>query len=603
MINFTSGSARERVAADDVEVLKRSGALIVDSRRQRPRYFDGRFLAARDLTREQQYFLTRQADIGRAGGSGVVTGLTVSPTNDAHTLKIEAGHGVTGAGELVMLPRAIEVRLADLVETQNLSSKFGLARIPVPPARTRTGLFVLALRPVEFSANPIGAYPTSITGPRSVEDGDVVEATAVVLVPYTDDGGAEELDQRRGRVAREIFATGVRHDVSSNLLPVALLALQNNTLVWLDPFMVRREVGSGHADILGLGFAPRAQREAHLLQYQAHLADVVRQVRAQRFAAATYFPALPPAGPLPPGVIDPADFTQSFFPAEIDVDLSLVPEDELPALLEESLLLPPIDLAVGGEALESTSVLILIPLARADLARSQAILSSRVRTLPVAAPGLIAKRRPLEMLRGLTLPRLPVVPLPEVLSPAEAEWQRLVRTAPQLWYLRRRNLAYRDDVAGAALNLAAEDASREATLRVRIDELGLRTNFTRVLNRASTRAAADIVGLLSSPKYLSSPTLMASALHDLGTQTTLDQGAVLATSAKLAQPGVGEGLARLESVSETLRTDTTLVKRLADTGKLTELDVAARTATDTQLAALAASAIKPVKPTRPGGTP
>ena len=71
--------------------------------------------------------------------------------------------------------------------------------------RSRTGLFVLALRPVEFTANPIGAYPTSITGQRTVEDGDVIEATAIVLVPWTDDGATDALDARRGRAARAIF--------------------------------------------------------------------------------------------------------------------------------------------------------------------------------------------------------------------------------------------------------------------------------------------------------------------------------------------------------------------------------------------------------------
>jgi hypothetical protein len=31
------------------------------------------------------------------------------------------------------------------------------------PLGRRTGLFILALRPVEFTANPIAAYPRSIT--------------------------------------------------------------------------------------------------------------------------------------------------------------------------------------------------------------------------------------------------------------------------------------------------------------------------------------------------------------------------------------------------------------------------------------------------------
>jgi hypothetical protein len=114
--------------------------------------------------------------------------------------------------------------------------------------RNRSGLFVLALRPVEFTANPIGAYPISITGPRTVEDGDVIEATAVVLSP---------LDRRRRhrrarRPPRPRSAGDLRREpadgVSANVLPLAMVALQNNVVAWLDVAMVRRELGADRAD-------------------------------------------------------------------------------------------------------------------------------------------------------------------------------------------------------------------------------------------------------------------------------------------------------------------------------------------------------------------
>ena len=196
--------------------------------------------------------------------------------------------------------------------------------------RSRTGLYVLALRPVEFTANPIGAYPTSLTGPRTVEDGDIIEATALVLVPWQDDGAVDALAARRGRAARTIFTGDGRIGVSANVLPLAMLALQSNTIEWIDEAMVRRELGADRGDLPGLGFAPRALRVAHLLQHQNHLADVVAQMSGRSFAAATQFPALPPAGPLPPGTIDTRDFTQRYFPTEVDVDFSIIPDDELP---------------------------------------------------------------------------------------------------------------------------------------------------------------------------------------------------------------------------------------------------------------------------------
>ena len=168
-MNPNTGTARESIASSQVQTLRDAGVLIEDHRRGRPRYFDGRFLAARDLIRDQQYFLTREADLGQAAGSGVATGLFVQEGGQPQTLVVSSGHGVTPSGELVLLPRNIDVQLANLPVAEQLSARFGLSRLPQPPLRSRTGLFVLALRPVEFTANPIGAYPTSITGQRTVE--------------------------------------------------------------------------------------------------------------------------------------------------------------------------------------------------------------------------------------------------------------------------------------------------------------------------------------------------------------------------------------------------------------------------------------------------
>ncbi len=238
--------ARRHRRRDDLDrgdqVARRLDALAIDPRRSFQRQQRARFLAARDLIRDQQYFLTREADLGQASGSGVATGLFVQEGSEPRTLSVGAGHGVTPAGELVLLPREIDVRLANIPVAEQLSARFGLSRIPQPPMRSRTGLFVLALRPVEFTANPIGAYPTSITGQRTVEDGDVIEATAVVLVPWQDDGAADALDARRGRVARDVFVASVASGLSANVLPLAMVALQNNTIVWIDEAMVRREL-------------------------------------------------------------------------------------------------------------------------------------------------------------------------------------------------------------------------------------------------------------------------------------------------------------------------------------------------------------------------
>ena len=76
-ISFVQGPDRPQLSAADAQALRQNGTLIIDERRARTRYFDGRFLAAKDEIRDQNYFLTRLADIGRAGGTGVVAGLMV----------------------------------------------------------------------------------------------------------------------------------------------------------------------------------------------------------------------------------------------------------------------------------------------------------------------------------------------------------------------------------------------------------------------------------------------------------------------------------------------------------------------------------------------
>lgn len=576
--NLTQGVGRELVARADVQRLRSAGVLIEDPRRERPRWFDGRFLAARDLIREQQYTLTREADLGRAAGSGVAQGLRVTESSDSQSLHIETGHGITSAGELVLLPRNLDIALANIAQAEQLSARFGLGRIPNPPMRSRTGLFVLALRPVEYTANPIGAYPSSLTGQRTVEDGDTIEATAVVLVPWPDDGATDALDARRGRVARNVFVAGGGASLSANVLPLALVALRNNTVEWVDEAMVRRELGADRGDLPGLGFSPRALRLAHLMQYQEHLADVVVNTRGRTFPASSWFPALPGAGPLPAGLIDIRDFTQGFFPAEIDVDFSPVPDDELPALIEDALLLQPIDLQASADALDSTAVLILAPVPRNEWRAVTARLASTTRVVKPAAPNLISQRKPFEVLQKLRLPGAPVVVL-DPTSPSDAEWQRLARL-PNLWFVRRRHIAVRDDYTGAWQAVSGVDErTLDTALRTRLSMLGLSDSFNMLVSRSSPAAVGTLTSLLSSKRLAESPALSAATIGALtqaardadaaapsseaGTRPSLDLATVLKVSADLTAPGAGQGLERVEKAAPEgqLRPDT--LRRIA----------------------------------------
>lgn len=615
-MNLTQGTARAPIAGNQVASLRAAGVLIEDSRRERPRYFDGRFLAARDLIRDQQYFLTREADLGQASGSGVATGLFVQEGSEPRTLSVGAGHGVTPAGELVLLPREIDVRLANIPVAEQLSARFGLSRIPQPPMRSRTGLFVLALRPVEFTANPIGAYPTSITGQRTVEDGDVIEATAVVLVPWQDDGAADALDARRGRVARDVFVASVASGLSANVLPLAMVALQNNTIVWIDEAMVRRELGADRGDLPGLGFAPRALRLAHLMQYQAHLRYVLDQSNGRPFPASAHFPALPSVGPLPPGVINPLDFTQNFFPAEVDVDFSIVPEDELPALVEEALALQPIDLSVSAESLDSTAVLVLAPVPRHEWRAVMARLESVTRVVKPAAPNLLAQQKPFELLQKLRVPR-PSLGTLNPGNPSDAEWQRLAKLST-LWFVRRRHLSVRDDFTGAWKAVSGVDErATELALRSRLATLGLSDNFNSLISAATPSAASTITHLLASKRFTESPTLTAAAIGSLASAgqqeavggKTLDSASVLKVAADLNAPGTGEGLVKIEQAVGSDRVSSATLQKMASGDGWKKIDSDALKASPAGVVKIATTRIqvKPIgtapTPTPPAPTP
>jgi hypothetical protein len=447
-----------RLNLDHIEIaeinrLQRSGTIIVNPARRRPRYFDGRFLAAHDLTREQDYFLERQADLARATGPGIAHGLMVTRVDDTR-VKIQSGNGVTPAGDLVVLretlapdgsPADLIVDLADAARMMELDRAFNLDVVPNEPPRRRTGLFVLALRPVEFTANPIAAYPTSVTERRSVDDGEIIEGVAVTLVPYRDDHTEIDPLQQRAQAARRIFVEGAKKGVPLEALPIAMLQLDRGFIMWIDPHMVRREIGAEHAGAAGFGLVPRGQREAFVHQQEAHLLDVMadreNRAGALRFPAAEVFRALPPAGQLPVQAIERIGndrYSQIFFPPQMPCVMAMVPDDEVSTLVDEALLMPPIDLTVPQEDLAFTQIVVLLPVPRwefSDGLMRSGPLSDDVRRISMrlepATPGVLARRQPIDVFRKLS-PRMPSTMLREraalpVKMYAEAEMVREVQ--------------------------------------------------------------------------------------------------------------------------------------------------------------------------------
>ncbi|OLE51720.1 MAG: hypothetical protein AUG51_21615 [Acidobacteria bacterium 13_1_20CM_3_53_8] len=591
MVDYTAGAARKQIPSEDfadeneIQTLLDAGVIITDERRRRPFYFDGRFLAARDLTNEQNYFLTRQADLGQAGGTGVVHGLTVRRVRGPY-IRIEAGSGVTTSGEMVVLYDTItQLDLSNIAEIQRLNNAFGLSRIPNEPFRTRSGIFTLALRPVEFTANPIGSYPTSITGQRTIEDGDIVEASAITLIPYPDEGARSETSMRRSRIARRIFVERGAKRVPAGVLPLALIAIDRGVVQWVDPYMVRREVGAEHGDILGLGYAPRALREAYLLQYEYQLGELMieRAARGVRFAASEYFYSLPPAGRMPAATIDANEFTQIFFPPAMQVDLSIVPEDEVAALLEDSLLLPPIDLTLNDDEMASTSVMALIPVNRERFLELNQKLNNLKRDLRPAAPGMVARRAPLEALRILN-PAL--LAMPTETNPGDDEWRKLLSEVPMLWYIRRRNLSYRAEVTGTYVPTFVDEVKMEKAVRALIKKEGLQSIFTQFEQKTTLRGKADAFALLSQRRFQTKAMLVATLRQfqeELKRVKIIDSAAVWRVAEHFANTGAGTGVTRLERSHPELLRNQEFVKTLMESDQLPEIDRHARNLSEDEL--------------------
>ncbi len=439
MANFTQAARMVRQAPRSLA--SPSAGVVLSGRNTRPLWFDGRFLAASDLKREQNYFLQRQAELGQAGGFGVLHGLlvdqgaSITQPASAETIVIHAGVGITPAGSLVMIPSDLTIQLSDLADEENLEVQFGLSTVPQQPARTRTGVYVIALRPVEFTANPVTSYPAAIQAPRVTQDGDIVEATAVSLVAYPNPVNGYETSLQQAALARQIFATGNPGGFSDSLLPLAMIGIDRNAIQWIDTYLVRRDSGPQYSGVRP-GLTDPATQQAFLKQYDAQLQAVVASRPAgskANFAATDYFQALPPAGRLPLDAIDTVGLTQIFFPQQMNVQLSIIPADELPAVIEEGLSLPPIDLTLPSSTYANMSVFVLIPVPRENFTALSASLPQT--PLNPALPQTLAASAANPLLQ--LFQNRPVIATPT--SAAANPWTAAIGNQTYGFYLRRRS--------------------------------------------------------------------------------------------------------------------------------------------------------------------
>jgi hypothetical protein len=217
----------------------------------------------------------------------------------------------------------------------------------------------------------------------------------------------------------------------------------------------------------------------------------------------------------------------------------------------------------------------LAPVPRAEWRAVLARLEQAKRAVRPAAPNRVAARRPLEILQKLRVPAVAARPL-DPTSPSDAEWQRLARL-DSLWYVRRRNVAYREDVTGTAVRLAGRDVVLGDDRLARLHALGLRELLDTTLERATPSARSEITSLLASGRVAESPALTAAALGEFARAEKVDMATVLKTASVVTAPEAGAGLARLDAAG--VAKSAAAMERISSDPEWRLLDREARVAT------------------------
>lgn len=552
-----------RLAVDQLAVAKavKEGVLDIDEQRARARYSDGQVLGADGFRRDQAVFGQRQLDLGHIVERGVVEGLGVTqafvldgeglPTEvlDPTRFVIAAGHGVTRSGQTIVVRESVEVDFTQLPIAQQLDAVFGLDRRPRAPFRTLSGVFAVTLRAIEYTANPVAPYPSQITGTRRLEDGDVIEASVVTLVPLESESNLDGVDAGPAALARRVFVDGLDVLPLDHGLAIAVVALERGEIAWLDVEIARREATAdpGH----GFGSGHRAELDAHMRHFERRMAAILaRRIDdglGARFAASDYFEVLPPAGELPTEAVSIHGdrIVQWFLPANVEADLVLVPADEIPQLIEESMLLGPYDLAQGAKVAEASLMMIAIAVEReAFAATAQAmggVLSQRI------GPrlGSYARRRPVEaLLQRFQRPASLAGGPP---APALTPWDAALSGASSLFFFRQRRRARTSFALPRYGPIPIEQrpsGSLSDLIRERIDAAGELARFDSLLASSGAEALERLEALFSLALFGADPLFVNGVMAELSSRTRrrlLEPGTVTAGGASISIAGVPAG--------------------------------------------------------------
>lgn len=260
---------------------------------RRLNYFDGKFIRAPDLILEQQALLNQMRLGNRAGGAGVVYGFDCSLAGD-DSLAIGAGYAIDPEGKALLLPEAINIAVAELIEKSNksalealsinqsassFSSKNTAASFddcvlttgePGVTVGDANQFYVITVNHTEAYCGEEDVYGklcseacSTSTNRSYIIEGIEIRALSIDLSQLFKTSSAYALsathlrsrvasafyEQERQQIAAHISASGLASNIwclgaeaaSGNGVPIALLARNGSATLFLDAWTARRE--------------------------------------------------------------------------------------------------------------------------------------------------------------------------------------------------------------------------------------------------------------------------------------------------------------------------------------------------------------------------
>jgi hypothetical protein len=287
-------------------------------------HFDGMLLRSESLRVEQEYVRTLAALSNVAGGTGIVHGFDTVLQGDGGLL-LGPGLAISPSGRPLVLPRQVGLSVAQIVDRSMRAPGPGggvVGRAPgegfaecvdiaTTPATGRQAvqsvrLWVIAIgaaealcghedvygklcedacstasdRPYRLEGLVVVALPLRLTVPLAasgaVSLGAIHERSLVASAAFATERAARPDLRSRAGLASETWCLGTRLEGGDDLVPVALVARSGSGVIFLDEWIVRRELMETPPRRYWaprMGMRPLDVFLAQVLQFQCQLRD------------------------------------------------------------------------------------------------------------------------------------------------------------------------------------------------------------------------------------------------------------------------------------------------------------------------------------------